>query len=246
MRRVAHFGFILRFSGYFTTGAAALSVALLSIAPARSIAGDYVYIGGSPASTIAENSNYFFQPWVSIPAASRPNLRWTIYNKPYWASFNTSTGQLTGKVYAAQVGTYKSITITASDGITHAAMPVFAITVTGAGAASSNPPSTNPPPSSSPPAPSSSPPAAAGTASLSWAAPTTNIDGTPLTNLAGYIVSWGTSAGALTHTARVATASTASYKVTNLSPGTWYFDIAAYNNVGLQSPLSSVVSAVIK
>ena len=36
---------------------------------------------------------------------------------------------------------------------------------------------------------------ATGSATLSWTPPTTNTDGSPLTNLAGYKIYWGTSQG---------------------------------------------------
>ncbi len=43
--------------------------------------------------------------------------------------------------------------------------------------------------------------AEAGSAMLMWDAPTTNADGTPLTDLAGYRVYWGTSSGNYTNSA---------------------------------------------
>jgi hypothetical protein len=104
-----------------------------------------------------------------------------------------------------------------------------------------------PPPSgsSSSSSSSSSSAAAAGTATVSWVAPTQNSDGTPLGNLAGYNVYYGTSAGSLTQSVQVSSASATSYVVTSLGAGTWYFAVTAYTNTGVESSLSSVVSKTI-
>lgn len=80
---------------------------------------------------------------------------------------------------------------------------------------------------------------------VSWSAPTTNTDGSSLTNLAGYRVYYGTSPGALTETADVPSAGAVDYVVQGLQSGTWYFAVAAYTNTGLESTHSSVVSKTI-
>jgi hypothetical protein len=84
-----------------------------------------------------------------------------------------------------------------------------------------------------------------GNATLSWTAPTQNTDGTPLTNLAGYTIYYGTSASALTQTIQVASPSATSYVVSGLSSGTYYFAIAAYTTVGTQSAQTAAVSDTI-
>lgn len=88
-------------------------------------------------------------------------------------------------------------------------------------------------------------PPTTGNATLRWTAPTTNSDGTPLTDLAGYYIYYGSSDGAFTHTVNVTSPATVSYVVTNLSSGTWYFAISAYTNTGLVSPQSNVGSKTI-
>jgi hypothetical protein len=75
--------------------------------------------------------------------------------------------------------------------------------------------------------------------------PTTNTDGTPLTDLAGFYVSYGTSAGALTQTITISSSSTTGYTVQGLASGTWYFTVAAYTSVGTQSAPSNVASTTI-
>lgn len=82
-------------------------------------------------------------------------------------------------------------------------------------------------------------------ADVSWTPPTTNTNGTALTNLAGYRIYYGTSSGTLTHAIDVPNAGATDYVVQGLTPGTWYFAVAAYTNSGLQSSLSSVASKTI-
>ncbi len=84
-----------------------------------------------------------------------------------------------------------------------------------------------------------------GSASLSWTAPTTNNDGSPLTDLAGYHIYYGASADLLTSQIDVVGSSTTSYVVNNLVSGTWYFAVTAFNSVGLESDLSNTGSKTI-
>src|SRR5262249_22298229 len=55
-----------------------------------------------------------------------------VNNKPSWASFNSTTGQLAGTPTAANVGAYSNIVIWVSDGQKSASLPAFSIQVTGA------------------------------------------------------------------------------------------------------------------
>ena len=82
-------------------------------------------------------------------------------------------------------------------------------------------------------------------ADLSWTAPTTNTNGTALTDLAGYIILYGTSPSSLTQTVNLSSAGSTDYVVQNLTSGTWYFAIESYTNSGAVSSLSSVVSKTI-
>lgn len=86
-------------------------------------------------------------------------------------------------------------------------------------------------------------PVYAGEATLSWDAPTTNVDGTPLTDLGGYKVYCGTASrvyGAPVDVGKVLT-----YKVINLSEGTKYFAVTAYDISGNESEYSNEVSKMI-
>ena len=88
-------------------------------------------------------------------------------------------------------------------------------------------------------------PASKGSATLTWTAPTTNSNGSALTDLAGYHSHYGTSAGALTNTITISSPSTLTYAMTSLGAGTWYFAVTAYTNTGLESLMSNVGSKTI-
>lgn len=81
-------------------------------------------------------------------------------------------------------------------------------------------------------------------ASLQWTAPTRNTDGTTLTTLAGYRISYGLSPTALINTVQVGSPTTTNYIVGNLDPGTWHFGVRAYTSTGAESVLSNIVSKV--
>jgi hypothetical protein len=70
---------------------------------------------------------------------------------------------------------------------------------------------------------------------LSWAAPNENTDGTALTNLAGYVIYYGTIASAMTNKINITTVGVQTYVITDLSSGQWYFTINAVNAAGVES-----------
>jgi len=87
--------------------------------------------------------------------------------------------------------------------------------------------------------------ATAGTVTINWMPPTENVDGTALTDLAGYNIHYGTSSGNYTQTIAVSNPGIATYVVSNLTAGTYYFTVAAVNSAGTESPLSSEVKAIV-
>lgn len=173
---------------------------------------------GTPASSVVAGSAYTFQPAVS---ESSGTVTLSVTGLPAWATFNTGTGELTGTPSNADVGTSGPITINASDGGTTASIGPFTIEVTAA------------------------PPPTTGSATLTWVAPTENTDGTPLTDLAGYYIHYGTNAAALTQSISVPSATTTTYEISSLAPGTYYFEIIAYTSLGTQSAPSNVASKTI-
>ena len=80
---------------------------------------------------------------------------------------------------------------------------------------------------------------------LNWTPPTENVNGTPLTNLAGYNIHYGTASGDYTQTISVSNAGIATYVVDDLTPGKYYFAVGAVNSQGTESPVSPEVSASV-
>jgi len=80
---------------------------------------------------------------------------------------------------------------------------------------------------------------------LSWSAPTENTNDSALTDLAGYVIEYGTSASAMTNTISINTVGTLTYLITGLSSGTWFFTVKAVNASGIESDPSVIVSKTI-
>jgi len=179
-------------------------------------------ISGTPPTTVQVGSAYSFTP--TAHDASGKTLSFSVQNKPSWAAFSIATGQLSGTPISSNLGTYSNIVITVSNGTTSAALAAFAVTVAAA-------PSTS---------------QTVGTATLKWTPPTQNTDGSSVTNLTGYVISYGNSASMLSQTVSITSASTTSYTVQNLGQGTWYFAVSATESDGTTSALSSVVSKTIQ
>lgn len=168
-------------------------------------------ISGTPPSQALSGAQYSF-----TPAANDPNgdaLTFTITGTPAWATFNASTGRLSGT--PTQVGTFSNIRISVSDGTTTVNLPAFSITVVAT---------------------------ATGSALLTWNPPTQNTDGSALNNLAGYRVYWGTTQGQLSNSTTLNNPGLASHVVDQLTPATWYFAVTAVNASGIESALSNVAS----
>lgn len=182
-------------------------------------------ISGTPGTTATVGVAYSFQPAAST---SKGSVTFTITNKPSWATFNATTGLLSGTPGSGDVGTDAGIVITASHGNASASLAAFTITV--AAAAST----TNPTPPTQ------------GTATVSWTAPAQNTDGSTITNLSGYVISYGSSPSAMTQTVTVSDPSATSFTIHSLVAGTWYFAVSAVETGGVSSALSAVVSTTIQ
>ena len=174
-------------------------------------------ISGTPSTADLAGTPYSFTP--SASDADGDALSFSVQNKPSWAAFSIATGALSGTPTTANAGTYSNIVISVSDGHTSVALAPFAINVTQ--------------------------PVSSGTASLTWTAPTTNTDGSALTNLAGYHIYYGTSPAALSTMIDVANPGTTTYSVSSLGSGTWYFAVNAYTTGGVDSVLSNTSSKSI-
>jgi hypothetical protein len=174
-------------------------------------------ISGQPPTSVNVGAAYSFTPTAADPA--KLALTFSIKNAPSWATFSTSTGQVSGTPGAAYAGTYSNIVISVSDGTASASLTAFSIAVNQI----SN-----------------------GSATVNWTPPTSNSDGSTLTNLAGYRIHYGTASNSLTQTVQVANVGLTSYTLTNLTGGAWYFGVSAYTSSGQESALSNVASKQIQ
>ena len=179
-------------------------------------------ITGSAATTATVGTLYTFTPKAT--ETDGDPLSFSVKNKPSWASFSIATGTLAGTPAAANVGMYSNIVISTSTGHASASLAAFTITVKASGSGTGG---------------------TTGSASLHWTAPTTNTNGSALTNLAGYYIHYGKSASSMTTTITVASPGTTSYTISNLAAGTWYFAVNAYTTSGTQSANSNVGSKSI-
>jgi hypothetical protein len=82
-----------------------------------------------------------------------------------------------------------------------------------------------------------------GVAKLSWTAPTTYTNGTPITGLPGYNLCYGTSPG--TYTSTIDAGMATSYTVDGLAPGTYYFTVKAYDSFGNESSYSNEARKIV-
>ena len=109
--------------------------------------------------------------------------------------------------------------ISVSDGKASASLPAFSIAVA--------------------PAPTAS-------VTLSWRPPTTNVDGTPVTDIAGFRVFYGEAAGQYSHSLLVASPDVTTVLIEGLAPATtWYFSVKAFTTGQVESDYSAEVSKTL-
>ena len=178
-------------------------------------------ISGTPALSVKAGTLYSFQPSASDPDGD--SLTFSIQNRPAWASFNSSTGRLSGTPGSTDVGTYNNIVVSVSDGSLVARLPAFSISVD-----------------------SSAP--KLGSVSLTWAAPVARTDGNALAmgEIAGYTLYYGTSQGNYPNSVDINDAYTTSATVSNLPVDTYYFVVTAKDIAGQESGYSSVATKVVQ
>jgi hypothetical protein len=204
-------------NGVLRVGLPAFSVA---VNPSAGVVANYKAptISGNAPKAVNVGSAFSFTPTTVEPNG------WSTYfyvqNLPRWAKFNPANGSMSGTPAAADVGNYANIQISVTDnnGKLRVGLPAFTVAVN-----------------------QMSP----GNASLDWMPPTSNTDGSVLTNLGGYKVHYGTTTGQLTQTILVSNAGLSALVVENLSPGTWYFAVTSYATDGTESDSSAEVSSKI-
>jgi len=201
-----------------TDGSLADSLPAFAIAVTSASTNNAPTISGSPATSVTAGQAYSFQP--SATDADGDVLTFSIQNRPSWATFSPTTGRLAGTPTASNIGTFGNIIISVTDGKATRSLSAFSISVKSA--------------------------AGTGSVTLSWTAPTKNTDGTALTNLAGYRVHYGTSAGSYTNSVQLPNKSLTSVVIEDLTPARWYFAVKAYNTSGVESTFSGSVSKLIE
>src|SRR5204862_5513175 len=132
-------------------------------------------------------------------------------------TFDRYTGRLYGTAGQSAIGTYTDIAISATSGGKRASLPAFAINVT---------------------PPANIVPATLGSATVSWVSPTINVDGTPLTDLAGFRVFYGMSPNQLDQKIELPDATFTSVQIEDLAAGTYYFAVKAYTTSAVESDVS--------
>lgn len=177
-------------------------------------------LSGTPATGVTAGAFYSFAPTAIDQDGN--SLSFSITNRPAWASFNTSTGRLSGTPTEANVGSYDNIVIRVSDGTVSTALPAFSIRVSSA--QTSTPGFT-----------------------LRWVAPSTRSDGSsiPLSQISGYRIRYGTAPGSYTRSASINDGGT-SYTFQGLTAGTYYFVVTAVDSGGRESGYSNPVSTQVQ
>lgn len=173
-------------------------------------------ISGTPPATAREGLAYSFIPRAYD--ADGDTLTFSIANLPVWAKFNRATGALTGTPGPGTVGNYTNIRIGVSDGKATVLLPIFSIAVQQS---------------------------SMGSATLHWQPPTTRTDGSPLTNLDGYRIRFGTAIGSYPNLINVTNEGLTSVVVSDLPPATYYFVVSAYDTKGAESAYDGSASKKI-
>ena len=109
-----------------TAFSTATATATVTVTPVN----DPPTISGLPDKTVVQGQDYSFTPRGDD--ADGDTLEYAITNMPSWASFDETTGALTGTPASANVGNYENIVISVTDNIitTPVALSPFAIAVT--------------------------------------------------------------------------------------------------------------------
>jgi Putative Ig domain len=172
-------------------------------------------ISGAAIAVATAGQAYSFTPVAND--VDGDSLQFIISSKPAWASFDAATGRLSGVPKNTDVGAHEEIEISVTDGKQTARLAQFAITVAAAAPSIQN-------------------------LTVSWDAPTTNSDGSTLTNLNGYRILYGVKSGVYTQAVSVSGAGLTRYILEGLQTGTQYYLVMiAVNSAGMESEKSHEV-----
>ena len=84
-------------------------------------------ITGTPITSMTVGQSYSFTPKATDADGNK--LTFSIANRPGWASFSSTTGQLWGTPFAEHAKVWSSIVISVSDGTTKVSLPAYSLTV---------------------------------------------------------------------------------------------------------------------
>ena len=148
--------------------------------------------------------------------ADRDTLTFSISGRPAWASFNTATGQLSGT--PTQSGSHSNIVISVTDEAATVSLPAFAIQVN----------------------------ASTGSFSVSWTAPTTRSDGSPISpsEIDGYRVYYGPTAGNYPDSVLISDGSVTSAVINDVPGGDYQVVMTTIDADGRESAQSAGISKV--
>jgi hypothetical protein len=174
-------------------------------------------ISGTPSAQTTIGQAYSFSPAAYDPEGSA--LSFGIQGRPAWATFNSTNGRLQGTPDAGDVGTYENIVISVTDGSNSAQLPAFTIEVLGS---------------------------ATGGFTVTWDPPLTNVDGSTLTDLAGYRVYRGTQPGQYSEIVEIDEPGVTSHVFDQLPLGTThYIVVTSVDASGNESAPSEEVSVTL-
>jgi len=173
-------------------------------------------ISGTPALAVTRDQAYDFTPTASDPDGD--TLSFSISNMPAWARFDSLTGNLSGIPSAVDIGMTVGITISVSDNKASVSLAPFDLEVRQI---------------------------ALGSATVFWSAPSTNADGSMLTDLAGFRVHYGTVSQSYSNVIEIGDSAQSAVSIDELEPGTYFFAVTALDRAGNESALSIEVSKVV-
>ena len=84
-------------------------------------------ISGSPGTSINAGDTYGFVPTASDPDGD--TLTFSISNAPDWATFDATTGEISGTPFSPNIGTVEDILISVSDGTATSSLSTFSLSV---------------------------------------------------------------------------------------------------------------------
>jgi hypothetical protein len=175
-------------------------------------------ISGSMPGSVEVGKAFSFVPTATD--AERDTLKFKITSKPSWATFDPATGRLMGTPKRTDVGSHEDIVISVTDGKATASLPKASVSVSAAAAAS------------------------AVDVTISWEPPTQNTDGSAA-KLSGYKLYYGKASQQYSKSVAITNAGLTRYVLEDLTPGKYFFSIAAVSSAGIESPYSPEVSGEI-